>query len=95
MSAPVASRLFQQMRNPDEALTPREAELLTLLTQGLTTTDTQAAAMAYTQMQQIVYNDAPWVFGWVPNEIEVGTMRVKGWVPGPDGSTLLLHMSVQ
>jgi len=35
MSAPVASRLFQQMRNPDEALTPREAELLTLLTQGL------------------------------------------------------------
>ena len=67
----------------------------TLLTQGLTTTDTQAAAKAYTQMQQIVYNDAPWVFGWVPNEIEVGTMRVKGWVPGPDGSTLLLHMSVQ
>ncbi|PSS43349.1 DNA-binding response regulator [Arthrobacter woluwensis] len=35
MSAPVASRLFKQMRNPDEALTPREAELLTLLTQGL------------------------------------------------------------
>lgn len=35
MSAPVASRLFQQMRNPDETLTPREAELLTLLTQGL------------------------------------------------------------
>ncbi|WP_426301930.1 response regulator [Arthrobacter sp. R-11] len=35
MSAPVASRLFQQMRNPDEALTPREAELLILLTEGL------------------------------------------------------------
>ena len=35
MSAPVASRLFQQMRNPDEALTSREAELLTLLTEGL------------------------------------------------------------
>jgi DNA-binding NarL/FixJ family response regulator len=35
MSAPVASRLFQQMRNPDEALTPREAELLNLLTEGL------------------------------------------------------------
>ena len=29
MSAPVASRLFQQLRNPDEILTPREAELLT------------------------------------------------------------------
>ncbi|HEY9358210.1 MAG TPA: response regulator transcription factor [Arthrobacter sp.] len=35
MSAPVASRLFQQLRNPDEVLTPREAELLSLLTQGL------------------------------------------------------------
>ena len=35
MSPPVASRLFQQLRNPDEVLTPREAELLGLLTQGL------------------------------------------------------------
>lgn len=35
MSAPVASRLFQQMRNPDEVLTPREAELLSLLIEGL------------------------------------------------------------
>ena len=35
MSAPVASRLFQQMRNPDEALTPRDAELLTLRIEGL------------------------------------------------------------
>ena len=35
MSPPVASRLFQQMRNPDAVLTPREAELLSLLTEGL------------------------------------------------------------
>lgn len=35
MSAPVASRLFQQLRNPGEVLTPREAELLSLLTEGL------------------------------------------------------------
>lgn len=35
MSAPVASRLFQQLRNPNEVLTPREAELLSFLTQGL------------------------------------------------------------
>lgn len=35
MSPPVASRLFQQLRNPDEVLTPREAELLGLLTEGL------------------------------------------------------------
>lgn len=35
MSAPVASKLFQQLRSPDEVLTPREAELLSLLIQGL------------------------------------------------------------
>jgi DNA-binding NarL/FixJ family response regulator len=35
MSPPVASRLFQQMQNPQEALTPREAELLSLLVEGL------------------------------------------------------------
>lgn len=35
MSPPVASRLFQQLRNPDAILTPREAELLSLLTEGL------------------------------------------------------------
>ncbi|MFE8886498.1 response regulator [Pseudarthrobacter enclensis] len=35
MSPPVASRLFQQLRNPDWILTPREAELLGLLTEGL------------------------------------------------------------
>ncbi|MDR6640614.1 response regulator transcription factor [Paenarthrobacter nitroguajacolicus] len=39
MSAPVASRLFQQLRHPDEILTPREAELLSLLTQGLSNRD--------------------------------------------------------
>ena len=35
MSPPVASRLFQQLRTPDAVLTPREAELLSLLTEGL------------------------------------------------------------
>lgn len=35
MSPPVASRLFQQLRNPEAVLTPREAELLSLLTEGL------------------------------------------------------------
>lgn len=35
MSPPVASRLFQQLRNPGEVLTSREAELLSLLIEGL------------------------------------------------------------
>ncbi|MBC2643313.1 MULTISPECIES: response regulator transcription factor [unclassified Rhodococcus (in: high G+C Gram-positive bacteria)] len=36
LSPPVASRLLQQMQRPEEALTPREAELLTLLATGMT-----------------------------------------------------------
>ncbi|MBD8043438.1 response regulator transcription factor [Arthrobacter sp. Sa2BUA2] len=39
MSPPVASRLFQQLRNPEAVLTPREAELLSLLTEGLSNRD--------------------------------------------------------
>ncbi|QDQ91638.1 response regulator transcription factor [Rhodococcus sp. WB9] len=36
LSPPVASRLLQQMQRPEAALTPREAELLTLLAKGMT-----------------------------------------------------------
>jgi DNA-binding NarL/FixJ family response regulator len=36
LSPPVASRLLHALQNPDTALTPREAELLTLLAEGLT-----------------------------------------------------------
>lgn len=35
MSQPVATKLFAQMRNPENALTPREAEILSLLSKGL------------------------------------------------------------
>ncbi|QCQ93145.1 response regulator [Rhodococcus sp. SGAir0479] len=36
LSPPVASRVLDRMRRPDQALTAREAELLTLLAEGLT-----------------------------------------------------------
>lgn len=36
LSPPVASRVLDRMRRPDQALTAREAELLSLLTEGLT-----------------------------------------------------------
>ncbi|MDH6282262.1 response regulator transcription factor [Prescottella agglutinans] len=36
LSPPVASRVLERMRRPDQALTAREAELLSLLAEGLT-----------------------------------------------------------
>jgi peptide/nickel transport system substrate-binding protein len=66
-----------------------------LINQGNSASDSKTAAQAFFQMQQIVYTDAPWVFGWVPNEVEVGSATVNGWVPGPDGWTFLLHVSVK
>ncbi|GAA4484693.1 response regulator transcription factor [Rhodococcus olei] len=36
LSPPVAARVLDRMRRPDQALTAREAELLTLLAEGLT-----------------------------------------------------------
>jgi peptide/nickel transport system substrate-binding protein len=70
------------------------AKVDALLDEGSSAKDNETADKAYKQMQQIVYSEAPWVFGWVPNEIEAGSARLKGWVAGPDGYTFVSRISV-
>ncbi len=60
-----------------------------LLDEGSRATDPKAAAEAYAKAQRIIWSDAPWVFGWVPNEIEAARKEVRDWRPGPDGRELL------
>ncbi len=60
-----------------------------LLEQGATATDPQLAAAAYARAQRLIWEDAPWIFGWVPNELEAGRKEVQDWTPGPDGRELL------
>lgn len=44
----------------------------------------------YEEAQQIIYDEAPWVFGYSLKEIEAGLKQVKGWEARSDG---MLYMS--
>lgn len=66
-----------------------------LLATAASTTDSAAAARDYTEVQQTVYEQAPWVFGWAPKAIEAGSARLQGWQPGPDGMELMAHVSLK
>jgi peptide/nickel transport system substrate-binding protein len=39
----------------------------------------------YYEMQHLIYEDAPAVFLYVPQEIEAASTRVQNWEPSPDG----------
>lgn len=66
------------------------AELDGLLTKGSTETNPDRAREIYTRAQEIIYNEAPWVFGYVPMEIEACSKNVENWVPSSD-SRINLH----
>lgn len=63
-------------------------ELDELLERGAVASKEEAAEI-YKRVQQILYEDAPWVFLWVPNEVEAGSAALQNWEPGPDGRELL------
>lgn len=61
-----------------------------LLTQAEKEEDPEKRKNLYKEAQEIIYNDAPWVFGYQVKEIEVGVKQLKGWEPLPDG---MLYMA--
>ena len=60
-----------------------------LFEQASTTTDEARAAEAYRQVQQILYRDAPWIFGYYLDTIEAASARVHNWRPSVDNRTNL------
>lgn len=66
---------------------PRVDELLTLAEKE---NDEEVRKNLYREAQEIIYNDAPWVFGFQMQEIEAGVKQLKGWEPLPD-SILYMH----
>ncbi|MDI3341578.1 MAG: ABC transporter substrate-binding protein [Sphaerobacter sp.] len=69
------------------------AEIDQLLKDAAVASDDEAAEM-YRRVQRTLYDEAPWVFLWVPNEIEAGSKALQGWEPGPDGRELLADTSL-
>lgn len=70
---------------------PRVDELLRLAAR---TTDQEARRAAYEEMQAIVYEDAPMLFGWVAQDLYAVSRRVRNWEPSPD-SRINLHDAVK
>ena len=59
-----------------------------------TTVDDAARKKAYVDAQQKVFADAPWVFGYVLQNLEAASTSVHGWDPASDNSETMYGASV-
>jgi peptide/nickel transport system substrate-binding protein len=56
-----------------------------LILMGASEPETERRREIYGEMQRLIYEDAPAVFLYVPQEIEAASSRVRNWEPSPDG----------
>jgi len=61
-----------------------------LIDAGASEPDPEKRREIYYEMQRLIYEDAPSVFLYVPQEIEAASARVHNWEPSPD-SRINLH----
>jgi peptide/nickel transport system substrate-binding protein len=61
-----------------------------LIQTGASEPDPEKRQAIYSEMQRLIYEDAPAVFLYVPQEIEAASVRVHNWEPSPD-SRINLH----
>ncbi|MEW6045864.1 MAG: ABC transporter substrate-binding protein [Bacillota bacterium] len=60
-----------------------------------TTTDAAESKAAYLKAQEIIYQDAPWIFGYYRDTIEAASARVMNWRPSVDNRTNLHDVWIQ
>jgi peptide/nickel transport system substrate-binding protein len=61
---------------------PRVDELIEA---GASESDPDKRADIYVELQRLIFEEAPAVFLYVPQEIEAASARVRNWEPSPDG----------
>ena len=71
---------------------PRVDELLTL---AETEVDEELRAQYYKEVQQIVYDEAPWVFAYTVKEIEASVAHLKNWEVYPDGMFFMPYVELE
>lgn len=71
---------------------PRVDELLTLAESEV---DEELRAKYYKEVQQIVYDEAPWVFGYTVKEIEASVANLKNWEVYPDGMFYMPYVELE
>lgn len=65
-----------------------------LIEMAESTLDREERAALYWQAQEIVYNDAPFVFEYITQELYAQSKRISGWDPIPD-SRINLHTTTK
>lgn len=66
-----------------------------LLESGEIELDEAERTEMYKEAQQIIYDDAPWIFGYALKEIEAGTVNLQNWEPYPDGMLFMPAVEVK
>jgi len=61
-----------------------------LLKEAGSIVDVEERKAKYDEIQLMIYEEAPWVFGYVNDVIEAGSANIAGWEPSPEGR-LNLH----
>jgi len=56
-----------------------------LMAKGGVTVDPEERKKIYIEIQRIVYEDCPWVFGFTRDEVLACRANVRNWEPSPDG----------
>lgn len=59
-----------------------------------TTVDSAAREQAYQDAQRRIHADAPWIFGYVLQNIEAASSAVSGWQPAADNSESMHRVTV-
>jgi peptide/nickel transport system substrate-binding protein len=65
-----------------------------LLDQADVETDQDKRRAIYQRVQEIVHNDAPWVFLWLPQDVYGVSKRLHGFKPSADGKIYLSRVTV-
>ncbi len=66
-----------------------------LLDQAELETDQAKRREIYVKVQEMVHNDAPWVFLWLPQDVYGVSKRLVGFKPSGDGKIYLSRVSVK
>jgi peptide/nickel transport system substrate-binding protein len=70
-------------------------EVDALLDQAEVETDQAKRRAIYLKVQQMVHDDAPWVFLWLPQDVYGVSKRLQGFKPSADGKIYLSRVTVK
>lgn len=66
-----------------------------LLEDGEVEQDEEKREVIYKEAQEIIYDDAPWIFGYTIQEIEASDKKLQNWEPSQDGMIYMNETTIE